>query len=190
MKALILDGSEPGDETILKIADETISLLSNGGWGCERLVLHDMDISGCRGCFGCWIDTPGTCVIDDASREVTRKMISSDLLIFLTPVTFGGYSYHLKKAVDRFIPLISPFFENIDGEIRHAKRYLLYPSLAGIGVLDSPDESSERIFRRLVVRNALNMHSPSSASKVIFRTDLIDFIHSKLKKLFEEVGVR
>ena len=84
--------------------------------------LSEIRISDCLGHFKCWTKNPGICTIDDASRDITRKMMSGDLLVFLTPMVFGGYSYHLKKAVDRLIPNVLPFFERIDGEIHHAKR--------------------------------------------------------------------
>jgi len=49
------------------------------------------------GCFGCWNKTPGTCVMKDDSAKIAKAVVNSDLLIFLTPITFGGYSSELKK---------------------------------------------------------------------------------------------
>jgi len=49
-----------------------------------------MQIAACVGCFGCWVKTPGNCVIDDYGRETTRKAIQSDLMVGLIPVTFGA----------------------------------------------------------------------------------------------------
>jgi AraC-like DNA-binding protein len=44
----------------------------------------------------------GVCVIDDFGLEAARMAVQSDVLIFLSPVTSGGYSSELKKAVDWF----------------------------------------------------------------------------------------
>ncbi len=85
-------------------------------WEAENLILRDIDIAPCVGCFGCWLQTPGISLIDDAAREVTRKIMGSDLVAYVTPITFGGYLSDLKKALDRSIGLISPFFTRIGGE--------------------------------------------------------------------------
>lgn len=86
-------------------------------------------------------------MIDDMGRDIARSFIRSDLAIFLSPVTFGGYSSELKKGLDRSIGLMMPFFTKIGGEVHHKARYKKYPSLMGIGVLSKKDEESERIFK-------------------------------------------
>jgi len=111
---------------------------------------------------------PGGCLIDDAAREVSRKMIGSDLVVYVTPITFGGYSSELKKALDRSIGLISPFFTRINGEVHHRKRYAQAPKLLGVGIVHEPDEESERIFKTLIGRNAINMHNPAHAACVVY----------------------
>lgn len=108
------------------------------------------------------------CKTRDAARDVAAEMIASDLVVLLTPVTFGGYSSHLKKALDRSICLVSPFFTRIDGEVHHRRRYARYPALLGVGWLPEPDLEEERIFGSLVARNALNLHAPRHASRVVY----------------------
>jgi len=110
--------------------------LRAAGFVPEILLLRDLDIAPCVGCFGCWIRTPGECVIPDAGRDVAKTVIRSDLTVFLTSVTFGGYSSELKKAVDRLIPLVSPYFRRVGGEVHHRPRYRCHPRLLGVGLLD------------------------------------------------------
>jgi multimeric flavodoxin WrbA len=164
-------------------------MIEDADWEVEGIQLHEADVAGCMGCFGCWIRTPGMCVIDDFSREITRKMITSDLLMYLTPIHFGGYSYHLKKAVDRMIPIVSPLFVKVEGEIHHAKRYERYPRFGAIGILNYPDENQERIFKRLVAKNAMNMYSPSFYSVVISRSASRDSIQSAIEGALRGLGV-
>ena len=97
-------------------------------------------------------------------------MIAGDLTIFLTPITFGGYSSELKKAVDRLICLISPFFTRIDGEVHHHARYDRYPALVGVGILPASHPVQEQIFHTLIGRNAINMHAPTHNSVVLYRS--------------------
>lgn len=167
MKAVILSGLKNGsrdDQGVSRLLAEEISSL---GHSADLLDLAEVRIAPCTGCFGCWVKTPGTCVIDDPGREVTRAALCCDLLVFLTNVTFGGYSSELKKAVDRMIPLLSPFFVRIGDEIHHRPRYPEYPPILGVGLLPSPDPVQEGIFRTLVGRNAVNYHSPFFEAAVV-----------------------
>ena len=159
MKAVILNGSEKGDAAIDGVHEIFVDELEGQGWEVEPLILHEMEIRHCVGCFGCWVQTPGVCVINDAGRDVAKAVIQSDLVVYLTPVTFGGYSSQLKKALDRSICLVTPFFTKVNGEIHHEPRYERYPRIMGVGVLPQADEESERIFTTLIGRNAINAHT-------------------------------
>lgn len=152
-----------GMEVFRQLAEE----IGSAGFEVDPVDLGRLRIAPCTGCFGCWVRTPGICVIDDAGRETARAALRCDLLVFLTPIAFGGYSSELKKAVDRMLPLLSPFFTRIGGEIHHLPRYPVSPSVLGVGLLDRPDPERERIFRTLVARNALNYHSPRHAAVVV-----------------------
>ena len=107
-----------------------------------------MEIRPCIGCFGCWVQTPGECLIDDAARQIAPAIIGSDLVIYLTPVTFGGYSSELKKALDRCICLILPFFTKIDGEMHHKPRYDRYPGCSGWACCPRPTRRASAFSRR------------------------------------------
>jgi len=190
MKALILDGSTEENFTLKIVHDVIIDEFKNIGWKVNSRVLRDLKIGSCYGCFKCWVQTPGICVIDDVERDIAKETIQSDLLIFLTPVTFGGYSSELKKAVDRLIPLVMPFFIKIDGEVHHKSRYERYPSLMGIGVLPNEDKESDQLFKTLVNRNAINFHSPIHTAGVIINNQDKELIREEIKTLLSEVGVK
>lgn len=167
MKATILNGAAGDDALTRRATDALIALLQQSGCKVEQIRLGELDIAPCLGCFGCWVKTPGICVIDDAGRDVAKKAIQCDLLTFVTPITFGGYSFQLKKAADRLIPLILPFFQLVGGEIHHQKRYASYPLLLGLGTLPEPNDAQEQLFRTLVRRNAINFRSPNHAATVV-----------------------
>ena len=126
-----------------------------------------MDIQPCRGCFSCWVKTPGRCIIQGDDQEaILRATAASDLVIWLTPITFGGYAPELKKALDRIIPVLLPFFIKIRGETHHPLRYPRQRRLLAIGTQKQEDADSEAVFRRLVRRNALNMGDVEAATLV------------------------
>ena len=167
MKALILNGSND-DENPLNIWEKSIiELLDNHGWQVETVELRNKKLATCIGCFGCWIKTPGQCILKDEGQEICKAVARSDLLVLLTPLTFGGYSFELKKIVDRLIPNLLPLFTKINGEMHHKTRYEKNPKLLAIGYQPQHDEESERIFRELVHRNSINMDSPVKYAEIV-----------------------
>ena len=167
-RTVVLNGALKGDEALAPVEDELLALLRETGTLVRDFQLRDVPLAYCQGCFECWINTPGLCKTDgDAGRRITGAMIGSDLMVLLTPITFGGYSSEIKKAMDRSICMVSPFFRRVGGEVHHRRRYRRYPALAAVGVLHEPDEEQERIFRTLVERNALNLYSPATAVCVL-----------------------
>jgi hypothetical protein len=169
MKAILLNGALPGDAFVDAVGVALVTSLGDAGWDVTSWTLRDEKSAYCLGCFECWTKTPGLCRINDVGREIARSMIGSDLAIYLTPVTFGGYSSALKKAVDRIICLVLPFFKRVDGEVHHAVRYDRYPRLLGVGVLPAPHPAQEQIFHTLIGRNAINMYAPAHDSAIVYR---------------------
>jgi multimeric flavodoxin WrbA len=109
-------------------------------------------------------------------------------MIYLSPVVYGGYSAELKKALDRSICLISPFFRVYHNEIHHEIRYENYPKLIVVGTLPNPDSEQEEIFTELVERNVLNNFAPKHVSKVIYLSDEDKIIKNKIEECFAIVG--
>ncbi len=185
MSYVILNGMYKDDSFIPKINEFISEELNKHESNGETIILNEKDIKPCLGCFKCWIQTPGICIIDDYAREVAKKMIQADNLIYLTPVHFGGYSSELKKALDRSICLMLPFFRVYKEEIHHETRYDKYPNLIVIGTLEEPNPKQEEIFSELVERNVLNNFAPKHATQIIYHSD----DESTVKKKVEE-GVR
>lgn len=158
MKALILDGSREGDPLTPVAVLGVASALAGRVDDVEQVHLRELAIAPCAGCFGCWTRTPGECVVEDGARDVLRSYVGSDVVVYVTPVTFGGYSSQLKKMLDRFIPVLDPRFTTVGGEVHHLLRYRRYPKTIGLGTLTSPDPEAERVFAGLVARNGRNIH--------------------------------
>jgi multimeric flavodoxin WrbA len=174
MKTLILDGLEHSNEISAFIRKD----LRLKGLEAERALLSRMTIAPCRGCFQCWVRTPGVCVIDDDGRKVTEAAMKSDIIVMLTKITFGGYSSHLKKAADRFLPILSPFFMKIGGEVHHRRRYTRYPAMIGIGIQEADDPESAALFSLIIQRHALNIHCPWHMAFTMTETEAEEKIRS------------
>jgi len=180
MKVLILDGSHANDSQASRIVSALYKHLPDA----ETIILREQKIGNCAGDFFCWVRSPGMCNIDDDNRVIAEKIMQSELVIYLTPVTFGGYSSALKRMVDHQIQNISPFFTTIEGEIHHQRRYQRYPNVLTIGWMDQPDAQAEAIFQHLVHRNAINMYASTSVSGLVNRERNLD---EQVKDWLDEV---
>lgn len=168
MKALLLDGSQEHDQTGERVRAVLSAELQAQGWDVDHVALREKRIGPCAGDFFCWIRSPGVCNVNDDNRTIAAAIVSSDLLVYLTPVTFGGYSSVLKGMVDHQIQNISPFFRKIEGETHHYKRYRDNPDLLAVGWMNAPDKHAETVFRHLVQRNAINFHARNAIGAVVF----------------------
>lgn len=182
-KVVILDGAGSGDRDLSPILDVLSQVLHADGAQVETFPLRDIRLAHCLGCFDCWIKTPGMCVEADAGREIAKAIIGSDVTVLFTPVTFGGFSPELKKMMDRFVQLISPFFEMDHGEVHHTPRYEHRPRLMVVGVQRHPNPFEAHIFKTLAGRNAINLRPPSSVAEVVLATDDADALRGRFESL-------
>ena len=180
---VILDGAGSGDQDLSPILKVLSHVFEADGVQVETFALRETKLAHCLGCFDCWVKTPGMCVEADAGREIARAIIRSDVTVLFTPVTFGGYSPELKKMVDRFIPLASPFFQMDHGEVHHPPRYAHRPRLMMVGVQRHPNPAEAHIFKTLAGRNAINFHPPSYAAEVVLSTDDVDALRGRFEAL-------
>ncbi len=157
MRVTILNGNpQAGNEVFESYLGEFAEKLESSGHNVKRLDLRDLKIGYCVGCFGCWLENPGECLIADDGREVCRAAIQSDLLITASPISMGFISSLLKRSLDRMIPLVLPHLEVDHDEIHHRKRYTKYP-LVGLLMAKDADTDAEDLeiieqsFRRLVI---------------------------------------
>ena len=170
-KVVILDGCGLPDGDLAPALDGLLDVFRRDGSEIETFHLHEMKLAHCLGCFNCWLKTPGMCVEDDAGRQVAQAVIRSDTTVLFTPVTFGGYAPDLKKMMDRFVQLISPYFLMDHGEVHHLERYARRPRLVMVGLQRHANSHEAHIFKTLAGRNAINLRPPSYAAEVVVATD-------------------
>jgi multimeric flavodoxin WrbA len=169
MNVLILNGATENRNGAFHrtIRDALVRESANRGLTVTAFDLDSMEIKPCRGCFACWVKHPGTCAIRDDEERILEAVVRCDILVWLTPITFGGYSSALKKALDRIVPIALPFLVPIRGEVHHPPRYERGVKLLALGTLPRPDAEAETIFRGLVGRNAINLHPLRTRTTVL-----------------------
>jgi multimeric flavodoxin WrbA len=183
VESVILDGFENESP----IGTEIKFLLERQGHKSSYFKLKDMNIMPCRSCGSCGIKTPGKCIIKDDMDEVLRAIAKSKLYIMLTPITFGGYSSQLKKAVDRTMPIGIPFYKVSKGHLLHPMRYG-DKALLGIGICEGILEGQEENFKLLQSRNALNMSFSYNKALVFKASNTTKEIEASIVSTLSEVN--
>ena len=166
MRTILFDAAPPEDDACRQGLDALRRALTDEGCSVRTFALARTTISPCRGCFACWVGTPGRCPFEDASCEAARAVAGADLLAVYSPVAFGCWNSEAKKALDRMVCLVSPHFA-FSGLTRHKPRYATLPALLGVGWLAEPDPEAASVFARLVEHNAYNLHSPAQRAVLL-----------------------
>jgi len=147
MKITILNGNPDSDnQKFDDYLNNLIKLLKLSNNSVVHFKLREMEILHCRGCFGCWLKTPGQCIYKDDSYDICRESINSDFLLFAAPLVMGFPSAVLKNAMDKLIPNLLPYIELVDNkECHHMKRYDKKYPLIGLLIEKENDTDSEDI---------------------------------------------
>lgn len=122
-------------------------------------------VNHCIGCFGCWLKTPGKCMIRDRCAALPSYIAQSSEVVIISPLLYGGFSSNVKTVLDRSIGYISPFFRMVNGEMHH-KLKIDNPYQLTVHFYGPRDSEEEEIAARLVTANAVNLGAASH--KVLF----------------------
>ena len=154
MKVLLLCDRESVSGNL----QETLqALLVNAGHVVTAMTLNREHLKPCVGCFGCWVKTPGQCVItDDDANSIAKMQMRADAVVLLSRIVYGGFSADIKSYLDRSVQNIAFDFEVYKGEMRHEMRYDRFPITIAVGYGDV-SEAEQQSFTHLLQCNALNM---------------------------------
>lgn len=81
--------------------------LAEGGAVVERIVIEELFINPCQGCWSCaqTTDAPGCAQSDDMDR-IYESIIKADGVIFASPLYCWTFSAQMKMVLDRSIALV------------------------------------------------------------------------------------
>ncbi len=166
MKITVFNGSPRGEKSNTHVmVTEFLKGAEEAGAEVENVFLVDKEIKHCRGCFSCWVRTPGKCVIKDDMVDLLPKFVSSDVVVYATPVYIDNVTGIMKDFMDRLIPLIDPYFDKDEGgECRHQPGAELKEAgknrkIAVISNCGFPEQSHFQVLRLLFRRFARNSSS-------------------------------
>lgn len=140
----------------LLLSDKELSaeLVKRGDY--KYISLVQKKIHNCTGCFGCWVRTPGKCVIRDDATEIYPLIAQSEKLIYVSRIYLGSYDIPMKTMLERAIPVQKAFIRIHGGETHHVQRDVKEKEAVIIGY-GNLSEKEKNLFENLVERNAKNM---------------------------------
>jgi multimeric flavodoxin WrbA len=112
MNILIHDIKHLDEKTFFKNGQNDTAVISDNG-----------KIHPCICCFGCWIKTPGQCVINDGYNNMGSLLSKCTRMIIISRCFYGSYSPFVHNVMDRSISYILPYFRTKNGETHHKNRY-------------------------------------------------------------------
>lgn len=89
----------------------------------DAVILPDERLCRCTGCFGCWLKTPGKCVLKDGYEGLGGIWGKCDEAIIISRCVYGGFAPFVKNILDRSISYVHPDFRLRKGEMHHRRRY-------------------------------------------------------------------
>lgn len=124
--------------------------------GKYKIIKPKGSIRHCIGCFGCWVKTPGQCVIHDGFENTGINMGQCSELIFISECCYGSFSPFVKMVQDRSISYIHPDFVIRKGEMHHKRRYKNVITLSAYFYGENITEAEKETARKIVEANADN----------------------------------
>ena len=121
MNITILMGSPNRNGSTHILVDELKKGAEDAGHTCDVIDVCHADIHPCIGCVACGYE--GQCVQKDDVEIIKARLLSSDMVVFATPLYYYGMSAQLKAVVDRFCAYNSSL------NSRHLKSALAYKGI-------------------------------------------------------------
>ncbi len=121
MKILVFKGSPKKKSDTFRLTEAFLKGMNkNNEHEIKIIDVIEKNIAPCRGCFSCWKNKDGHCVIDDDQNEILDIYTKVDLMIWSFPLYVYSMPSHLKAVVDRTIPLLQmKMVEDENGRVRH-----------------------------------------------------------------------
>ncbi len=100
MKIVVLEGSPNKNGSSNLLADCFKQGAEEAGHSVDVVDTAHANIHPCIGCIHCGYEGP--CVQKDDMEMFREKILSADMLVFVTPLYYYGMSAQLKTMIDRF----------------------------------------------------------------------------------------
>lgn len=123
--------------------------LEASGNTVEVIHLNNRSVIGCLGCAKCR-ENPAeiACVQNDDAADILHRMISSDAVLFASPVYFWGFSAQIKALIDRTYSLVTNYHKPGHTSLMKDKRLGLL--VTGADAYENNAEGMFTVFDRFI----------------------------------------
>lgn len=111
MKLLAWLGYPRADGHTARMTALFLAGAADAGADIHAVNVAEADIRTCLGCYRCWLQSPGVCVQADAMSSLLRDILDADLILAASPLYAYSISSHLKRVLERTLPLMAPGVE-------------------------------------------------------------------------------
>ena len=144
------------DDKKQSVGKRVYELIKAKGLEPEYISTTGLNIKPCYSCGACSTKTYAKCVLDDDMDPILRKLIRTERLILVTPVTWGSYSSDVKKILDRMAILGDSHYHVKKAELVKGMRSNIKQMFA-IGVKDNCNTEEIDAFATLLHENVAIM---------------------------------
>lgn len=146
--------------------------------GDNQVIKTNDEMHNCIGCFGCWIKTPGRCVIRDELDDMGKNLSRCTELVIVSRCVYGSTSPPVKLIMDRAISYIHPNFCIRNGEMHHKRRYENKITINAYFYGNDISEAEKLTAQKLMKANAVNYDG--NVGQVVFLQDKNEFRGMKI----------
>lgn len=101
MNITVITGSPHKKGTSDLLAENFIKGAKESGHEVFRFDTAFEDVKPCVGCNHC-VENDSVCVYNDSMGKLNDKLISADMVVFVTPIYYYGMTAQIKIVIDRF----------------------------------------------------------------------------------------
>ncbi|MFX1318196.1 MAG: flavodoxin family protein [Promethearchaeota archaeon] len=105
-----ISGSPRSNGNTETLVNEILTGANEAGASTSIVILADLDIRPCKGCFAC--SKLGKCIQDDDMNELAATMQQSAGWVLGTPIYWWGPSAQFKAFLDRWVSIRRATFRN------------------------------------------------------------------------------
>ncbi|MHB1463118.1 MAG: flavodoxin family protein [Armatimonadota bacterium] len=156
MKAVIIDGNMNPSPVTGAVIHCLEPLLVSGGCQVSTITLREMSVQACTMCQQCSMTGQWNCTHGDEWPSIAQDAKSADLLLLLSPISFGGHCSLMKSFLDRLLFNLSPNYMRHQTAAAPGRSSHSIARICTVGMLSGADPEQETTFTELCRRNGLS----------------------------------